>query len=546
MRRLLVLLCLLLLLTACAPQSAPAEPMAAPTPTASPVPTPALLSETALHETLDHLAPQTLNMFRPFTPIEMSPEQFMEEMAAIRALPFEKRNDWLVEHDLCIPQPSQDTDVDWQLETNLWSSYADFRTAVAGEPIHGSKDGMPVTWQFVYSDPATPGGALRCSYAVLFEREESKPWVLTDVLYRPQVWQGSHEEHTLFVMDTKGTTSIYDPAQRGIVLTVPDGELDIETGDTVTRYATDCWDYNAEVPLWALSEKKYACISMLYERYPAGQVEWDKRQAFGGYALIYTMANHRPVLVRDVLQESCDPDFFLGTKAEEFLRSDYACPVYSAEYGDFMEEKEFALTGSRALTMRWIAERKKPLTYFWRDNTLPYTRIVVLESGKVLQTISFDEIARLCDEHPETGGGYTQYDAFMPYMRFFERDINLDGFSDLFLCYDFQQPSNYKPYGYYLIWDEQRAQFVFWRVIEEQVVIDPDARTITYENGLSNYSGQHIDRILPDGSIVHDRLTMYSRTQDSADVYWQVRKWESCDPHKEFIWQNDGWIEAQP
>lgn len=366
------------------------------------------------------------------------------------------------------------------------------------------------------------------------------------MLYRPQVWQGSHEEHTLFVMNTNSTVSVYDPAQRGIVLTVPDDELDIETGSAVTRYATDCWDFDAAAPLRALAKEEYACISMLYERYPAGQMEWDKRQAFGGYALIYTMENHRPVLVKDVLQENCDPQIFLGTRAEEFLRSDYACPAYSAERGDFMQEKEFELTEARTLTMRWVAERQKPLTYFWRDNSLPYTHIVVLENSRAIQTISFDEIARLCNEHPETGGGYTQYDTFMPYMRFYERDINLDGYSDLVIGYDIQQLPVYKPYDYYLIWDEQRAQFVFWRVIEEQVTVDPAVRTVTYKNGLSDYSGQHIDRILSDGSIVHDRLTMYSRSLDSADVYWQIRKRESFDPPKEFIWQNNGWIELQP
>ena len=546
MRRLLLLICLLFLLTSCAAQP-PAVPASSPVPTVQPAPTasPLPAEEAALHEALNALAPQTLNMFRPFAPMEMSPEQFIEEMSAIRELPFEKRTDWFVEHGLCIPQPSEDTDTDWQLETNLWSSYAGFRTAAAGEPIHGSKDGVPTTWQVVYSDPVNPGSALRCSYAVLFEREEGKPWYLTDMLYRPHVWQGSHEEHTLFIMDTESTTSLYDPAQRGIVLTVPDGELDIETGDTVTRYATDCWDNDARDPLRTLAKKEYACISMLYERYPAGQIEWDNRQAFGGYALVYTMKNHRPVPVRDVLQKNCDPYTFLSTRAEEFLHSDYSCPAYSTERGDFMQEKEFELTEARTLTMRWVIERKTPLTYFWRDYDLPYTHIVVYEDGKVLQTISFDEIARLCDEHPETGGGYTQYDAFMPYMRFYERDINLDGFSDLVIGYDIQQTA-YKPYDYYLIWDERQAQFVFWRVIEEQIVIDPDARTVTYTNGLSNYSGQHVDRILPDGSIVHDRLTMYSRTLDSAEVYWQSRKGESYDPPKEFRWQNGGWTEAQP
>ena len=50
------------------------------------------------------------------------------------------------------------------------------------------------------------------------------------------------------------------------------------------------------------------------------------------------------------------------------------------------------------------------------------------------------------------------------------------------------------------------------------------------------------DRVMEENS----RLTMHSRAPDYADVDWQSRKCEACNPSKEFIWQNDRRIEAQP
>ena len=98
MRRMVFLLILLVLLTSCAPKAAPVAPAETPvpTPTATPAPTaaPELTAEKQLHTLLQDYAPQTLNMFRPFEPIAISPQQFMDEMAAIRALPFEERTDW--------------------------------------------------------------------------------------------------------------------------------------------------------------------------------------------------------------------------------------------------------------------------------------------------------------------------------------------------------------------------------------------------------------------------------------------------------------------
>ena len=85
MHRLSILLCLLLVLTACAPQvpmqTAMPTPSVAPTQTSSSAETPVPTAEDALQELLQDYAPQSLNMFRPFEPIEITPEQFAEEMA---------------------------------------------------------------------------------------------------------------------------------------------------------------------------------------------------------------------------------------------------------------------------------------------------------------------------------------------------------------------------------------------------------------------------------------------------------------------------------
>ena len=453
MRRLLSILLVLLLLTGCAPQSAvpTAVPSAEPAPTLAPAPTPESTAEDALHELLDDYAPQSLNMFRPFEPIAISPEQFMEEMAVIRALPFEQRTDWFVEHGLCIPEPSEDTDVDWQMETNLWSTYADYRCCTPSEMITGCKDGIETQWQFVYSDPLNNGGAQRCGYAVLFERTEGEPWKLIDILYYPQVWEGSHEHRTLFAMTTANTFSLYDPAQRGIFLTVLKGEVDVEYEGLVTRYVYDLWDWQAGNPLSELLKRDAVTLSMLYERYPDSEMEFSEREELGGYAVVYKMEGYRPVQVKAVRQSDVDPSAFLKASADDLLREDYVCSTYSKDRGDMVTETGFFLTESRRLTIQRVHERNVPLYSWWRDGNIPCARLCICDGSTVLQTIEVDELASAIAQE-----GTDEWTAAHRLDEMFYEDLNGDGYLDLEIIYGYEDN-----YSYVFYWDETLERFVF-------------------------------------------------------------------------------------
>ena len=454
MHRLSILLCLLLVLTACAPQ----VPMqtAMPTPTVAPTQTSSsmLTAEDALQELLQDYEPQSLNMFRPFKPIEITPEQFAEEMAAIRALPMEERTDWFTAHGLCIPQPSEDTDTDWQKETNLWSTFADYRTTVISEPISGYTDGVDVQWTFVCSEPANYGGAARCAYTVLFEQKHGQPWYLIDILYRPQVWEGRRTGPTLLSMQTENTLSFYDPALRSILLTVPAGEIDVQNDTGFTRYVFDSWKWYPSL-LERLRTDDLAVIHLLYESYPEEPAELASRTDFGGCALVYEMQNLRPVLVKNVRCENCDTEAFLDTRAEDFLHDDYRCPAYSTARGDQITITELQLTETRVLTAEFIGERTQPLQKYWHDEPFPITRIHLFENGELLQTIEIAELARLAAAHTDTEVNSTQYPETVPYHFSDKIDFNLDGYNDLQIYFQ-EITSN----AYHLLWDEQTQQYI--------------------------------------------------------------------------------------
>lgn len=546
MRRMIFIICLIFMLTACTPQTSthtdPPAASATPPAAASPAPTatPAPAAESALHELLTDYAPQTLNMFRPFDPIAISPEQFMAEMAAIRALPFEERADWFVEHGLCIPEPSEDTDMDWQEETNLWSSYADYRTASAGEIIQGYQDNVQTKWQLVFSDPQNNGGAQRRPYAVLFEQKSGQPWYLIDILYEPKVWNGGHPGHTLLTMQTQNTYSLYDPAQRRILLTVPMGELTVQEEQGYVRYVYDSWKWYPS-SLDDLYAEETVVVHLLYEAYPSVDADFSARTGFGGRALIYKMEDRLPTLAQDSFYPSCDPQAFLSTKAKEFLHKDYVCPEYSKKRGAHIDRMELHLTETRTLTAECIEEYFRPLRKNWRDQTPLVTSIRISENGEYLQTIEIAELAELAATHPDTDGGFTLYPEAVPYGLETRCDYNLDGFNDLRIRFqELPAPS------YYLLWSERKQEYVFWRANSGEIQIDKETRTLTYENELSNYAGTHTDHILPDGTIEHATLTVTDFIIDPPGGERVMLRKEICDPPKEYIRQNNEWIEVQP
>ena len=455
MHRLLSILLVLLLLTGCAPQSAvpTAVPSAEPVPTLAPAPTPEPTAEDALHELLDDYAPQSLNMFRPFEPIAISPEQFMEEMAAIRVLPFEQRTDWFMEHGLCIPEPSEDSPyADWQAETNLWSSLAAYRDCSAADMICGEKDGKMTHWQLIRSISVRgTGSSITADYAVLFERTEGEPWKLIDILYRPQVWEGSHEHHTLFGMTTANTFSLYDPAQRSIFLTVLKGEVDVEYEGLVTRYVYDLWDWQAGNPLSELLKRDAVTLSMLYERYPDSEMEFSEREELGGYAVVYKMEGYRPVQVKAVRQSDVDPSAFLKASADDLLREDYVCSTYSKDRGDMVTETGFFLTESRRLTIQRVHERNVPLYSWWRDGNIPCARLCICDGSTVLQNIEVDELASAIAQE-----GTDEWTAAHRLDEMFYEDLNGDGYLDLEIIYGYEDN-----YSYVFYWDETLERFVF-------------------------------------------------------------------------------------
>ncbi len=205
MRCIALVLTLLLLLTACA-----AQPSASPAPTSAP--TAAALPTPCATPLPDSAAQLTLNDWRPFAPIALTPDEFVERLQADQALPFEERTDAIAALGLAVPPPlNGDMDV-WQAEVNIWTTLHDdvFAKQSAYTGVRAGKNA-----QYVKVRMASASGNIVSSYCVLFEQVEEKAWQLIDMLPGAESTSVELGNDTLFVLYLPDSNiALYDPALR--------------------------------------------------------------------------------------------------------------------------------------------------------------------------------------------------------------------------------------------------------------------------------------------------------------------------------------------